>query len=120
MKLVCSFAEVNVKGNLRICTKCNAAKLEHDFYLCQGKLRSECKKCTVRKNVIYQRSVEIWKHRFVDPEQQKSYMIDYYSKHKEKFAEYRRKFREKYPDYYKNYARKRKNEKFVSKKLGSV
>jgi hypothetical protein len=47
-------------------------------------------------------------------------MVDYYSKHKEQFAEYRKKFKEKYPDYYKNYARQRKNEKFVSKKLGPV
>jgi hypothetical protein len=50
-------------------------------------------------------------HRFVDNDEQRSYMVDYYSKNKEKFAEYRRKFKERYPEYHKEYARKRKNER---------
>jgi hypothetical protein len=61
--------------------------------------------------VIYQRKKKVWLHRFVDEAEQRSYMVDYYSKNKEKFAEYRRKFKERYPDYYKEYAIKRKNEK---------
>lgn len=98
--------------NLKICSKCNSAKNSlTDFYFCQGKMRSECKSCTIRKNVRYQKRVKAWLHRFVDDEEQRSYMVDYYAKNKEKFAEYRRKFKEKYPDYYKEYSRKRKNER---------
>jgi len=77
--------------------------------MCQGKWRSECKACTIRKNVRYQKRTKAWMHRFVDNDEQRSYMVDYYAKNKEKFAEYRRKFKEKYPDYYKEYSRKRKN-----------
>jgi hypothetical protein len=49
-------------------------------------------------------------HRFVDDDEKRSYMVEYYAKNKENFAEYRRKFKKKYPDYYKEYSRKRKNE----------
>jgi len=106
-----SFVEVSVVSNdLKICSKCNCAKISHmDFYMCQGKWRSECKACTIRKNVRYQKRTKAWMHRFVDNDEQRSYMVDYYAKNKEKFAEYRRKFKEKYPDYYKEYSRKRKN-----------
>jgi len=81
-----------------------------DFYMCQGKWRSECKRCTITKNVKYQKSSEAWKHRYVDNDEKRSYMLEYYAKNKEKFAEYRRKFKEKYPDYYKNYARRKRDE----------
>jgi hypothetical protein len=77
--------------------------------MCQGKRRSECKACTIKKNVRYQNEVQAWKHRFVDNDEQRSYMIEYYAKNKAKFAEYRRKFRERNPGYYKEYSRKRKN-----------
>lgn len=97
---------------VKICSKCNCAKIaETDFYMCQRKRRSECKACTIKKNVRYQKRTKAWLHRFVDDEEQRSYMVDYYSKNKEKFAEYRRKFKERNPDYYKEYARKRKNER---------
>lgn len=101
-----------VDSNLKICSKCNSEKIaETEFYRCRGILRSECKECTIKKNVIYQRRVKAWMNRFVDEDEKRSYMVDYYSKNKEKFAEYRRKFRERYPEYHKEYARKRKNEK---------
>lgn len=74
-------------------------------------MRSECKKCTIKKNVRYQREHESWKYRFVDNEEKKTYMSDYYAKNKEKFAEYRAKFREKHPDYFKMYHRDRKDAK---------
>lgn len=99
-----------MNSELKICSKCNCAKvIETDFYTCQGKKRSECKACTIKKNVHYQRQVEAWKHRYVDDEEKRSYMVDYYAKNKEKFAEYRRQFRIRHPEYHKMYARKRKN-----------
>jgi hypothetical protein len=82
-----------------------------DFYMCQGRWRSECKACTIAKNVRYQRRIKAWQHRFVDNDNQRSYMAEYYANNKEKFAEYRRKFKERNPDYYKEYSRKRKNER---------
>jgi hypothetical protein len=85
--------------------------MDSDFYLCQGKVRSECKKCTIKKNVRYQRRVKAWKHRYVDNDEKRSYMIEYYAANKEKFAAYRAKRKAKFPDYHKEYARKRKNEK---------
>jgi len=103
-----SSAEGDAMTELKICSRCNCAKTEDCFYLCLGKIRSECKACTIRKNVKYQRQTKAWMHRFVDNDGQRSYMVDYYSKNKERFAAYRRKFREKYPEYYKEYARKRK------------
>lgn len=97
---------------LKTCSKCHLKKETHDnYYMCQGKYRSECKKCTISRNVKYQKKLKSWKNRFVDNDQQRSYMVDYYSKNKEKFAEYRRVFKEKYPDYYREYTRRRKNEK---------
>lgn len=102
-----------MSDDLRVCRKCKCAKIAHlDFYCWKGVYRGECKACTIRKNVLYQQRVQAWKHRFVDDNQQRSYMADYYSKNKQKFAEYRRKFKEKYPDYSKEYFRKRKNEKY--------
>lgn len=96
---------------VKTCKSCAQEKnLETDFYICQGSARSDCKACTIKKNVAYQKQRKAWMHRFVDSEQQKSYMVDYYARNKEKFAEYRRKFRERYPGYHKEYARKRKDE----------
>jgi hypothetical protein len=94
------------------CTKCKKLKIIHmDFYMCDGIYRSECKVCTIRRNVKYQSSIRAWKNRFVDSADQKSYMVEYYSRNKDKFAEYRKRFKEKHPDYYKDYAKKRKLEK---------
>ena len=105
-----TFAKEIAMDQIKICSKCNQAKEPfHDFYFCKGKMRSECKACTVKRNVRYQRKVQSWRFRFVDNDSQRSYMVEYYRKNKEKFAEYRRKFKEKYPEYYKMYARERKN-----------
>lgn len=105
-----------VVDDLKICSKCNCAKISQtDFYMCQGRWRSECKACTIRKNVRYQKRVKAWKYRFVDNDEKCSYMVDYYAKNKDKFAEYRRKFKERNPDYYREYSRKRKDKKNARK-----
>lgn len=107
-----SAEEIVLTSDLKICSKCNRAKdTVMDFYLCQGKSRSECKECTINKNVRYQKRVKSWKNRFIDNDSQRSYMVDYYSKNKDKFAEYRRQFKLRNPEYYKQYSRKRKNER---------
>ncbi len=96
-------------SNLKICTLCNKTKeADIDFYLCGGKYRSECKTCTIRKNVAYQRRVKSWKYRYGSEEERKLYMRTYYHKNKNKFAKYREEFRDKYPGYYKEYFRTRK------------
>lgn len=94
------------------CSKCKCVKNAHeDFYRCQGNIRSDCKKCAIKHNVAYQRKAKTWMHRHVDGDEQKSYMVDYYQKNKEKFAQYRRQFKERYPDYHRNYYLSRKNDK---------
>lgn len=99
-------------SDLKICSKCNKAKkATQDFYLCSGRWRSECKKCTVKRNVKYQRKIRAWKTRYVDDEARRAYMRDYYAKNKEKFAQYREEFRERYPDYYTLYFRARREKR---------
>lgn len=96
-------------SELKICSKCHKAKdAMRDYYMCQGKWRSECKACTIKRNVRYQRTVRAWKGRSEDPDARNEYMRDYYSKNKEKFAKYRQEFKERYPEYHKEYYRKRK------------
>jgi hypothetical protein len=94
------------------CSKCHKSKIIHmDFYMCQGKYRSECKMCTIKKNVKHQKKTKAWRHRFVDNDEKRLYSVEYYANHKEQFAEYRRKFKERYPNYYKEYHQRRKMEK---------
>lgn len=96
-------------SDLKICSQCHRAKEpDRDFYLCSGRWRSECKMCTIKRNVRYQRKVKAWKHRYVDDDTRRLYMREYYDKNKEKFAKYRSEFKERYPEYYKDYFRKRK------------
>lgn len=91
------------------CRKCFKQKKLTDFYSYNGKPRGECKQCTIKNNVAYQKRTEAWKHRFLDDEKTKPYMKEYYSKNKEKFAGYRTKFREKNPQYYREYLMKKRN-----------
>jgi hypothetical protein len=95
------------------CTKCEVHKPFKDFYLCKGNPRGECKACTIRRNVSYQRRVEAWKFRYVDHDVNRKYMTEYYRSHKEKYKEYRKKFKERYPHYHRDYARRRKGEKVI-------
>lgn len=99
---------------IKTCTRCHEEKdREQDFYLCAGKWRGECKACTIKRNVRYQRKVKAWKHRYVDDETRRLYMREYYEKNKDKFAQYRKEFRDRYPEYYKEYFRNRKANKNV-------
>ncbi len=106
-------AGVNVLNDItKVCSKCMKEKILHmDFYMCQGKYRSECKSCTIKKNVAYQRRVGNWKERFIDLEERREYMKKYYAANKERFALYRASFKKKNPEYHKLYARSKKNEK---------
>ncbi len=99
-------------SDLKICSKCHQAKeAMRDFYLCSGRWRSECKACTIKRNVRYQKKIKAWKHRYVDDDARRLYMREYYDKNKEKFAKYRSEFKERYPEYYKEYFRERKEKK---------
>ncbi len=96
----------------KTCTGCHKAKdREKDFYISQGRVRSQCKECIIKKNVQYQIDTQAWLMRDSDDEQRRAYMVEYYAKNKEKFAEYRRKFKNSHPEYYKVYARDRKDKK---------
>jgi len=91
------------------CSKCFKTKDgEKDFYLCSGRYRGECKACTIKRNVRYQKKNRSWKFRYQDDEARREYMREYYSKNKERYARYRAEFRARYPEYYKEYFRKRK------------
>lgn len=100
----------NVKMN-RICAKCSKEKDISNYYLCLGKIRTECKECTIKRNMAYQKLRKIQHAKLPSDERRKLYMRKYYSENKEKFAAYRATFREKYPNYYKEYfINKNKNE----------
>lgn len=101
-----------MSDEMKTCSRCMKDKIKYmDFYMCQDKYRSECKRCTIKKNIQYQKKIQSWKNRCIDNIELKKYMTEYYANNKEKFAEYRKRFKEKNPDYYKNYSRRRKNEK---------
>ncbi len=94
---------------LKICSKCKKEKeVGKDFYSCGGKWRSECKKCTIKRNVRYQRRVQAWRTRYGCDNERREYMRGYYAKNKDKFVGYRKKFVEKNPDYYTQYFRSKK------------
>ena len=117
------FFAFGVVDMIKKCSKCKKRKEDTEFYLSAGKFRSECKKCTIKRNVRYQRKNESWKHRYADDEARKSYMRDYYSKNKEKFAEYRQKFNDKFPGYHRNYYLNSKGKRKVTteeRKSGST
>lgn len=95
--------------DMKICSQCYECKLiDGEYYLWQGRPRSECKRCTIKRNVRYQKRVKAWRHRYVDEEARRLYMREYYNQNKEKFAKYRSEFKARNPEYYKEYFRKRK------------
>lgn len=95
---------------LKRCTVCKVEKkVPKDFYYSKGIIRSACRKCTIRRNLAYQKRTESWKHRFVDEAKQRSYMVDYYARNKDKFVEYRRQFKIRRPNYFRDYERDRRN-----------
>lgn len=96
------------------CSRCKKIKEELDeFYMCAGKFRSECKCCTIKRNVKYQRRVQAWKYRFRDEDARKAYMHQYYAKNLPKFAEYRAKFKKEHPHYHRDWWRLNKQKKPV-------
>ena len=91
-------------NKIKICRTCRQAKIEQDaFYTCSGRSRSECKQCTIDRNGVYQKALKTWKDRYVDEDARRAYMREYYSTHKEKFAEYRQVFKARHPNYYRDY-----------------
>lgn len=98
---------------IKRCSCCKVEKdMKNDFYFSKGKIRSECKKCTIRRSLAYQRKVKSWKRRSADYASQREYMINYYAENKDKFAMYRKTFLEKHPDYYRAYADKKRGVKY--------
>ena len=89
---------------LKKCSKCEVLKhAEKDFYFCQGKWRTECRQCTIKRNIQYQKKIQYWKARNPDDDRRRSDKREYYEKNKQKFAEYRENFKQKNPGYYKEY-----------------
>jgi len=94
---------------IKKCSDCNEDKdVRLDYYMCSGKYRSECKACTIKRNVKYQRETGAWKYRFADDEARKLSMRVYYAKNKEQFAKYRAEFKDRHPDYYRKYSKSKK------------
>jgi hypothetical protein len=93
------------------CSCCKASKdMKTEFYFSRGKYRSECKKCTIHRNLAYQRKVKAWRKRI--SENSREYALQYYQDNKERFAHYRKTFLERHPGYYRDYADKRRGEKY--------
>ena len=94
----------------KICSCCKLEKdMKEDFYFSKGKIRPECKKCTIKRILICQRKKKAWKNRIA--EYSSEYSKAYYADHKEKFAEYRKSFLERHPGYYRDYADKRRGKR---------
>lgn len=88
--------------NEKQCSKCGKYKHpEEDFYMCQGRYRAECKRCTIKRNSKYQKLHKTWLTRNVDVEARREYMKEYYAANKQNFATYRERFRERNPSYWK-------------------
>lgn len=99
-------------NEIRKCGNCNQKKsLAEHFYCYQGRYRSQCKKCTIRKNALHQKETQAWKRKTEDGTDRRAYYNRYYAENKAKFAEYRSEFKERHPGYYKEYHRKRREEK---------
>ncbi len=96
-------------SEFRTCTTCKEPKLEKsEYYLCGGKIRNECKKCTIKRNSLHQQKNKSWKDRYFSDEERRKYMRKYYKKNKSKFKKYRDEFAERHPGYYKHYYESRK------------
>lgn len=99
------------------CTVCKKkVAFPSGFYSSKGKTRSECKKCTSRRNTKHQKANKIYVPIALNPElaeHRKIYMKEYYAKHKEAFDGYRKKMILANPNYYRDYHRKQKNKSAV-------
>lgn len=94
------------------CSKCRKNKdRETDFYHYIGKCRGECKKCTIRHNIAYQKRTKAWKRRDkLNDAERSDYFKQYYQKNKDKFKKYQLKFKLENPGYHKEYLRRRRKE----------
>lgn len=93
---------------LKTCSKCNEPKETRDFYLNKGKLRSECKKCSLKKIKEYQSKQPPRKVKIVDKDARNAYAREYRKKHPEKFKKYREDFLARNPGYFDAYYVKNK------------
>jgi hypothetical protein len=100
-----------MERKMKTCSRCGEDKHVIEFYSYHGKVRPECKKCTIERNRIYQKSVPR-ASRYIGDEEQRAYYRAYYESHKEKFAEYRRTFKERHPEYHQHRRQKGKNMRF--------
>ena len=102
-------------SNSKICKMCKEEKdATKDFYMCKGVFRTECKKCSIKRNVAYQKKNKTWKIYFTG-EERRNYMREYYAKNKEKCIEYRARFKERNPEYFNEWFRKNKDKKNAKK-----
>src|ERR1044071_3837130 len=90
--------------DLKTCTQCQVEKeKEAHFYKCNGKFRSECKVCTIKRNSEYQKTSKTWRAKHRSSVSRRNYMRAYYATNKEKYSRYRKEFKTRNPDYYKKY-----------------
>lgn len=94
----------------KTCRDCKKEKDLTEFYRCKGAIRSECKKCTIIRNSLYQKKYQARKTSDEDVTKRRKYHVDYYQKNKERFAKYRQKHKQIDPDYHKNYQRMLRDE----------
>ena len=88
------------------CKRCEETKLLEDFYVCKGRMRPECKQCTIKQNSEHQKKKKPWRTRNIDHDSHKLYMREYYARNKDKFKIYRERFKEKFPGYFTAYSKK--------------
>ena len=105
--------------DFKICSKCGVRKdAVLDFYMCSGKWRSDCKVCTIRANIKYQRKVRL----NLTPKQRhdkRVYMREYYALNPDRFQTYRETFCKKNPDYYRDYRAGKRRKECEGKSLPS-
>lgn len=94
-----------MNNNIKVCSKCKLELELDNFYLC-GKdknapyYKSECKKCSIERNLIYQK---LHKKKKTLTKKQRDAAKTYYKQNKERWKLYRQRFLEKHPGYYKSY-----------------
>jgi hypothetical protein len=89
-----------------VCSKCKEEKDPlTDFYSSKGNLRTECKKCTLKRNKADLKKKMLFAKDEIEA-QRKEYMKQYYLDHIEEYRSYRKKFLEKNPYYNKHYGKK--------------
>jgi hypothetical protein len=89
----------------KTCSKCKQEKDAFtEFYAYKGNLRTECKKCTLKRTQAdLKKKLLFAKEEFAA--HRREYMKQYYLDHVEEYRGYRKKFKDKNPDYFKNYGK---------------